>query len=81
MKLNMNQQGKVKLTPYGRVRYYWHYYEYNDDILEERMRHLSQNDNVLVVELWKLANIFGSSMHNGCEEVPFENNEIEVVLQ
>lgn len=81
MRLNMNQQCKVKLTPCGRKQYYWYYHDYGEYILEERMQYLSQNDNVLVVELWKLANIFGSSMHNGCKEVPFENNEIEVILQ
>jgi len=79
MKINMNQQVKVVLNPYGKEILLKHYLAhlppdmakdvYNRDILKSES----------LYTLWELMQIFGQSLYMGNPKIPFENNEIEIL--
>ncbi|RYI30554.1 hypothetical protein EVU96_09060 [Bacillus infantis] len=68
MKLNINQQVKVKLNEKGKELLFNHY--------DEFVLQLDQ-DGYYKIQLWKLMQVFGNHLHMG-KELPFEA-EIEVV--
>lgn len=65
MKINLNDQVSVKLTPFGQARW--------------RGLYGTTPSAFLVMPLWELMTIFGPSLHIGMPEVCFVDNEIEVL--
>lgn len=68
MKINLNDQATVILTDLGQ------------DIYENYFRELGikrKAPRKLTTELWDVAAIFGSHLHNGCQ-MPFKNTDLEI---
>lgn len=69
MKININDNCKVKLTNYGisLLKKDPVNYEYNFD----------KENKILNTQVWVLMNIFGDYFYNGCDQI-FIDNIIEV---
>ncbi len=71
VKVNINIQAKVELTDYGKVILKEHY----DRILVNH--YLDKKE--FVFPLWQIASIFGDCLYMGNNEIPFKNNELELI--
>ncbi len=71
MKFNINDTVRAKLTDYG-TQYY---------TLFHRTLGVSVPAAIKSVEmpLWELMQIFGPTLHMGMRELPFVDNEVEIV--
>lgn len=77
MKINMNDQATVTLTAYGaRV---WNARYDGIDIPAEHLPEAVVAGQQIKTQLWDLMHVFGPGIHMGMQEVPFLQNEIEVL--
>jgi hypothetical protein len=74
MNVNINSRCKVVLTEFGAKTYN----EFHSQFKNYRPKELNVDD-VLEDSLWSLMRVFGPSIHLGMIEVPFKNNEIEIM--
>ena len=76
MKLNVNADCYVKLTPAGLERFYKKQRDLG--ITGNMMRHPDKVDktNWCRFHIWDLMQTFGDMMFMGATELPFENNSI-----
>ena len=72
--VNTNAMATVTLTPLGMelLRSYF---------FIDPEKFCGLNGNILEMPLWQLMQIFGSHMRNGNNEVPFEDNEITILVE
>jgi hypothetical protein len=72
LNVNLNEKVRVRLTGFGR------------EILEKEniivYPHMKHPGNWIEFQLWVLMNVFGKCMFNRMMEVPFEDNEIRLVI-
>ena len=73
---NINARCRVKLTKYGRSILYDHCHN-----SQEAMNILYTPDSAgyTYFELWNVMNIFGTYLYMGNNNIPFENNNIEII--
>ena len=71
MKVNINDNVKIKLTPLG-----VHHLKYNDPVSYKY--NFDQETNILNEQLWVVINIFADAFYIGGEQL-FEDNIIEVL--
>lgn len=71
MKININQQVKIKLTDSGKEVYQKYFKELNVKM---------EVKDEIVMPLWEFSQIFGKELYMGQTKAPFtENNQIELV--
>jgi hypothetical protein len=74
MKVNINEQVKIKLTDSGKEVYSNYLSQFNSPSISKMV------PDELTLPLWEFAQIFGSELYMGQVKAPFfENNEIEFV--
>ncbi len=74
MKVNINEQVKVKLTDSGKEVYSNYLSQFKSPLVNKIV------PNELNIPLWEFAQIFGSELYMGQVKTPFfEKNEIEFV--
>lgn len=80
--VNMNDDIRVRLTPAGEKQWekYWNTNPFwSEHIVPPAVRKAATlPDGRVHFQLWHAMEVFGSMLYNGCE-IPFENNEIEIV--
>jgi len=69
----MNSMCRIKLTPFG-----------IGVLLEEKFQttyrfNLDKQTHILTTELWNVMVLFAPHLFNGAVDIPFENNEIEIL--
>lgn len=82
-RVNMNVVCKVKLTKYGNSVLESHYKKsrHIEEIAETiKACHKPDENGAMSYQLWELFQIFGSEMHWGMREVPFQDNVIDCLL-
>ena len=78
--MNINDEVYVKLTPYGKAI---HKASWDKYMQASNFTYKEPDVNIVGLTkfpLWELMNIFGYCMYMGNTEIPFEFNEITVVL-
>jgi hypothetical protein len=79
--INLNIKCKVKLTPFGEKALKDYYCDYlktvrlSTESLFESL-HKPDENGYMNFQLWEMFMIFGSKIHMGMSEVPFEDNNI-----
>lgn len=74
MIINLNNICRVTLTDFGARHYnYWHY-----PFGKKAPPELKEGE-ILTAELWQVMQIFGETMFNGIDKVPFRDNKIEIL--
>lgn len=73
MKINVNNMCRVKLTPFG-----------IGVLLDEKFQttyrfNMDKKTHIITTELWNLMSIFGPYLFNGAVNLPFDQNEIEIL--
>ena len=75
MKININTTVAVNLSALGARLYNRHF----DEVPKEFRPPKREAGDKIEIQLWSLMTIFGNAMYAGAPEVPFENNEIEII--
>lgn len=75
-KFNVNVNCRVKLTDLGKktLADYWDSYE-----IPQRYRTILIDGDIFEDTLWAVMRIFGPVLYNGAVDMPFVDNEIEVL--
>jgi translation initiation factor IF-1 len=76
MKINWNDIVTVKLTEHGWDVWRTHYQSQNISL----PKHVKarEHGDIVTMELWEVAHIFGDSLYNGCQ-MPFTSTYMNIV--
>ena len=79
MKMNLNDQVKVVLNPYGREILQKHYLAHLPPDMAQDAYNRALLKPELTYSLWEIMQIFGQVLYMGNNKIPFVNNEIEIL--
>ena len=81
MKININDEIIVRLTPAGEAAWvkYWNELTDNGGVVPSSIReHATLKDGRVHFQLWTAMAIFGDDCYNGSKTLPFVDNSVEI---